>query len=90
MKMRWIDAKGMDMALIIRLSWMGLIFYDYQSFQPTITPVYKYAIQCTAISYIASKNAFILEIVINELRKLRMSADFFANSSHIIFRCPGV
>ena len=59
MKMRWIDAKGMDMALIIRLSWMGLIFYDYQSFQPTITPVYKYAIQCTAISYIASKNAFI-------------------------------
>ena len=26
----------------------------------------------------------------NELRKLRMSADFFANSSHIISRCPGV
>ena len=25
----------------------------------------------------------------NELRKLRISADFFANSSHIISRCPG-
>ena len=31
-----------------------------------------------------------LEIVMNELRKLRMSDDFFANSSHIISRCPGV
>ena len=31
-----------------------------------------------------------LEIVMNELRKLRMSADFFAISSHIISRCSGV
>ena len=31
-----------------------------------------------------------LEIVMNELRKLKMSADFFANTSHDICRCPGV
>jgi hypothetical protein len=31
-----------------------------------------------------------IEIVMNELRKLRMSADFFANTSHDISRCPGV
>ena len=31
-----------------------------------------------------------LEIVMNELRKLRMSADFFANTSHDISRFPGV
>ena len=31
---------------------MGLNLYGYQSFQLTITPVYKYAIQCTTtISY---------------------------------------
>ena len=31
-----------------------------------------------------------VEIVMNELRKLKMSADFFANTSHDIYRCPGV
>ena len=31
-----------------------------------------------------------LEIVIKELRQLRMSADFFANTSHDISRYPGV
>jgi hypothetical protein len=31
-----------------------------------------------------------IEIVINELRKIKMSADFFANTSHDICRCPGV
>ena len=29
-----------------------------------------------------------VEIVMNELRKLKMSADFFANTSHDICRCP--
>ena len=33
---------------------------------------------------------FIIEIVMNELLKLKMSADFFANTSHDICRCPGV
>ena len=31
-----------------------------------------------------------LEIVANEMRKLMMSADSFANTFHDIFRCPGV
>ena len=31
-----------------------------------------------------------LEIVMNEMRKFKMSADFFANTSHDICRCPGV
>ena len=31
-----------------------------------------------------------VEIVMNELQKLMMSADFFANTSHDICRCPGV
>ena len=31
-----------------------------------------------------------LEIVMNEMRKLMMSADFFENTSHDICRCPGV
>ena len=31
-----------------------------------------------------------LEIVMNEMQKLKMSADFFANTSHNICRCPGV
>ena len=31
-----------------------------------------------------------LEIVMNEMRKLKMSADFFANTSHDICRCPEV
>ena len=31
-----------------------------------------------------------LEIVMNELPKLKMSADFFENTSHDICRCPGV
>ena len=31
-----------------------------------------------------------VEIVMNELPKLTMSADFFANTSHSIFWCPGV
>ena len=31
-----------------------------------------------------------LEIVMNEMRKLKESADFFANTSHDICRCPGV
>ena len=31
-----------------------------------------------------------VEIVMNEMRKLKMSADFFANTSHDICRCPGV
>ena len=31
-----------------------------------------------------------IKIVMNELQKLMMSADFFANTSHIICRCPGV
>ena len=33
---------------------------------------------------------FNIEIVIKELRQLRMSADFFANTSHDISRYPGV
>ena len=36
------------------------------------------------------KLVFLVEIVMNELRKLKMSADFFANTSHDICRCPGV
>ena len=35
-------------------------------------------------------NVVELEIVMNEMRKLKMSADFFANTSHYICRCPGV
>ena len=31
-----------------------------------------------------------IEIVMNELQKLRMMADFLQNSSRIISRCPGV
>ena len=31
-----------------------------------------------------------IEIVMNEMRKLKMSADFFANTSHNICRCPEV
>ena len=31
-----------------------------------------------------------VEIVMNELQKLKMSADFFENTSHDICRCPGV
>ena len=35
-------------------------------------------------------NRFLLETVMNEIRKLKMSADFFANTSNDICRCPGV
>ena len=31
-----------------------------------------------------------VEIVMNEMQKLRISADFFSSSSHIISRCPWV
>ena len=31
-----------------------------------------------------------LEIVMNEMSKFKMSADFFTNTSHDICRCPGV
>ena len=31
-----------------------------------------------------------VEIVMNELPKLMMSADFFSNTSHSILWCPGV
>jgi hypothetical protein len=37
----------------------------------------------------AECNAIFLEIVMNELRKLTISADFFVNSSFIISRCSG-
>ena len=36
------------------------------------------------------KSGLEIEIVIKELRQLRMSADFFANTSHDISRYPGV
>ena len=35
-------------------------------------------------------NVVELEIVMNEMRKLNMSADLFANTSHDICRCPEV
>ena len=34
--------------------------------------------------------AYLLEIVMNELQKLMVTADSFANTSHSIFRCPEV
>ena len=40
--------------------------------------------------FLMTGNALELEIVMNELQKLKMSADFFANTSHDICRCPGV
>ena len=37
-----------------------------------------------------TKNALLLEIVINEMRYLMKSADLFANTSHDFCRCPEV
>jgi hypothetical protein len=37
-----------------------------------------------------TKSTLLVEIVMNEMRKLMESADFFANTSHDICGCPGV
>ena len=39
---------------------------------------------------ITCENAGGVEIILNELRMLKMSADFFANTSYDICRSPGV
>ena len=76
-------------------NWSGTFFVvSYR--KPALIPAqYNFAIVrfSGGIKFILScivKVTARIEIVMNELQKPRMSADFFANSSHIISRCSGV
>ena len=67
---------------------MGLRSKERKS--PLLVALLTYTVELSDEIQAVNKFWFLLEIVMNELRKLGMSADFFANSSHIICRCPEV
>ena len=65
---------------------MGLRSKERKS--PLLVALLTYTVELSDEIQAGNKFWFLLEIVMNELRKLGMSADFFANSSHIIESAP--